>query len=125
MNNLHLADVLLALHASKIECGIQCDNNAGWAAWIGAEDERRAEKVDLAGGVATYWLHQNAMTLYPDSDYAKNYADDGYVYSGKPVADMNHDEVLDVFDWQNFVDPRGMKLTATPDFLTLVNKATG
>jgi len=64
-----LIDVMLALYASEINCGIESFWDAGWTAWIGdtANGEVRAP-VELDN--AAEWLHRAAVERFPNSDYA-------------------------------------------------------
>jgi hypothetical protein len=82
---LSLEIVLQGLHDSEILCGIQNDPPAGGiTAWIdfGSQTEKATFYAAIVGDrqvwpsvnrIAT-WLHETALHLYPDSQYAKHSA---------------------------------------------------
>lgn len=69
----HLTAVLSGLYASEINCGLSSFWDAGWEAWIGDEmNGRKVETTDLSSlDDVARWLHEQALALYPGSDYAK------------------------------------------------------
>lgn len=70
-----LGEVLSRLYDSEINCGLRSFWDAGWQAWLGDEmnghDAERSE-IDTPDQVAA-WLHENAIRLYPNSEYARRY----------------------------------------------------
>jgi hypothetical protein len=79
---LSLERVLQRLHDSGINAGLQSFCFTGLTAWIG--DPRNGQEIEadlspekpgwgLDGSVAQ-WLHETALRLYPDSEYARLHA---------------------------------------------------
>jgi hypothetical protein len=74
-----LETVLEELHDSEINAGLQTYNPAGLRVWIG--DQLNGLDVSahigphdggwLSEGTVAQWLHETAIRLYPESDYAK------------------------------------------------------
>jgi hypothetical protein len=84
---LRLDLVLQRLHDSKINAGLQTFAWQGLTAWIGDPiNGKEAESVLGCGesgwgrpGSLAQWLHEAALRLYPDSEYAQRYGDgDGH-----------------------------------------------
>jgi hypothetical protein len=77
----HLQQVLRALHDGEINAGLQNFFDCGVRIWIGDALNGRAAEASLArsGGAwsddnsLAHWLHEPALRLYPDSDYARRH----------------------------------------------------
>jgi hypothetical protein len=80
-----LERVLQQLHDSEINAGVQTFYDAGMKVWIG--DEMNGIKAETVinrtpaarlkwpeGLTAASWLHETALRLYPDSNYAKKHS---------------------------------------------------
>lgn len=79
-----LFEILRLLYASEINSGLSCMWDAGWIVWIGgdahspralqhfsnAEHDSQFEAPPLSE--AAEWLHDQALDLYPHSDYARS-----------------------------------------------------
>jgi hypothetical protein len=79
---LDLETVIEELHDSEINAGLQTFHPDGLRVWIGDQlNGLHASAHIVPGdpawgqdGVAARWLHQTAIRLFPDSDYAKQTA---------------------------------------------------
>ena len=81
-----LEHILMELHDSEINAGVQTFCDTGMRVWIGNEangiqaetaiNRRAAARLKWPEGLtAASWLHETAMQLYPDSKYAKSHSD--------------------------------------------------
>jgi hypothetical protein len=72
------------LHESEINAGVQTFYDAGMRVWIGDElngiqaettiNRTAAARLKWPEGLtAASWLHETALRLYPDSQYAKSH----------------------------------------------------
>ena len=79
-----LEHILMELHDSEINVGVQTFYDTGMRVWIG--DEANGIQAETAinrtaaarlkwpeGLTAASWLHETALRLYPDSKYAKEH----------------------------------------------------
>ena len=77
-----LEHILQQLHDSEINAGVQTFYGAGMRVWIGDEangiqaeatiKRTAAARLKWPEGItAASWLHETALRLYPDSQYAK------------------------------------------------------
>ena len=67
--------ILQQLHNSEINCGVKCFWDSCWTAWIG--DDMNGIKTET-NAPKTFedceiWLRDEAMRLFPDSDFAKSH----------------------------------------------------
>lgn len=65
---------MAALYNSEINCGVSSFWDGGFDVWIGDDmNGKKAETNFDAGDLskAADWLHDEAMRLFPESDYAK------------------------------------------------------
>lgn len=73
----NMTDVMKALYASEINCGIESFWDGGFTAWIGDDMNGRKEE-GYFGGIeldkAGDWFHEAAIRAFPDSEYAKQAA---------------------------------------------------
>ena len=80
-----LERVLQGLHDSEINAGVQTFYDAGMRVWIGDEMNGIKAKTVInrtpaarlkwpEGLTAASWLHETALRLYPDSNYAKKHS---------------------------------------------------
>jgi hypothetical protein len=74
---MNLLDLLRALYASEINCGVASMSGAGVKVWLGdhssgirAEREFRPDELDEAAR----WLADEARWEFPDSDFARGVA---------------------------------------------------
>jgi hypothetical protein len=78
--------VLQQLHDSEINAGVQTFYDAGMRVWIGDElnginaetviNRTAAARLKWPEGfTAASWLHETALRLHPDSQYAKEHSD--------------------------------------------------
>jgi hypothetical protein len=81
---LSLEKVIEALHDSEINVGLQTFYDCGLQVWIGDEmngirakgsANRGTDKAWPDDGAVALWLHEAALSLYPDSGYAKRYGE--------------------------------------------------
>jgi hypothetical protein len=81
-----LEHILMELHDSEINVGVQTFYDTGMRVWIGDEangiqaettiNRTAAARLKWPEGLtAASWLHETAMQLYPDSKYAKSHSD--------------------------------------------------
>ena len=78
-----LERVLRELHDSQINAGLQTFYDDGMQVWISDQmNSRRAEtSISRQGvpgawpeeGLAARWLHETALSMFPDSAYAKTH----------------------------------------------------
>ena len=78
-----LERVLRELHDSQINAGLQTVYDDGMQVWISDQmNSRRAEtSISRQGvpgawpeeGLAARWLHETALSMFPDSAYAKTH----------------------------------------------------
>jgi hypothetical protein len=81
-----LEHILMELHDSEINAGVQTFYDAGMRVWIGDESNGIQSETTInrtgnfadprkwpEGVTATNWLHEVALRLYPDSKYAKEH----------------------------------------------------
>ena len=83
MPALSLERVLRELHDSQINAGLQTVYDDGMQVWISDQmNSRRAEtSISRQGvpgawpeeGLAARWLHETALSMFPDSAYAKTH----------------------------------------------------
>jgi hypothetical protein len=74
-----LETVLKDLHESEINAGLQTFHPDGLRIWIGDQlngltasaHMARGDRGWLVDGTIARWLHEKAVALYPDSDYAR------------------------------------------------------
>ena len=81
MPTLSLERVLRDLHDSQINAGLQTFYDDGMQVWISDQmNSRKAEtSISRKGvpgtwpeeGLAARWLHETALSMFPDSAYAK------------------------------------------------------
>ena len=80
-STLRLEEVLKRLHDSEINVGLQSFFDDGLRVWIGdplngvdaAAKIRTADVAWSTEGSIARWLHEAAVSLFPDSDYAKRW----------------------------------------------------
>jgi hypothetical protein len=82
---LSLEKVIEALHDSEINVGMQSFFDCGLQVWIGDEmngirakgrANRGTDKAWPDDGAVALWLHQAALSLFPQSGYAMRYGRD-------------------------------------------------
>lgn len=80
MSNHHndLARTMRELYASEINCGMSSFWDAGFEVWLGDDmNGRKVVDTNLYPGdldAAARLLHEAALRLYPDSEYARRWA---------------------------------------------------
>lgn len=73
---MDLFQVISALYASEINCGLQTFWDGGMLVWLGDDmNGRRAEETFFREqmGEAAEWLHAEALNHYPLSGYVKTF----------------------------------------------------
>lgn len=74
---MDLATTIAALYASEINCGLQTMWDAGITVWIGDAINGRASQAEFAADQMDQvadWLGREARRLYPQSQYAQDWA---------------------------------------------------